>query len=358
MKKISFILMVLFAASNVLAQSDTMDLTPGSAQDSLKKSSNCFPVEPTASAYNVPARVNVCGDYDFFITGDFLWWEAIEENMEIAATINPGQVNNPGNYYGINFKYKPAFRVGVGYDFTYDDWTSDLTYTRYNAAFRASGDRGSASAMWNLWIAATSPFGDNVAVQNFGAKWSLDHNIFDLRLTRPFYNGQKLVVRPHYGLKGGWIDQKLINASLDNAGTYTYNSIFKSESWLIGPRFGLDSNWYLVDRFRIFGNAAFSLFYQKYHKISAETDSTEPDNTSEYSINHNQFFINSSTELQLGFAWGIYFNKNRYYFDIAAGYDVQLYLNQNVMSSNRSGEATEPGNLMFHGMDINVKFEF
>lgn len=37
---------------------------------------------------------------------------------------------------------------------------------------------------------------------------NLDYNIFDLELERPYYLGRKLIFKPYFGLRAGWIDQK------------------------------------------------------------------------------------------------------------------------------------------------------
>ncbi|MBN2479762.1 MAG: hypothetical protein JXA94_06000 [Parachlamydiales bacterium] len=378
MKKFSLMLIALFATTFVFAGSynNTNDSCPSdnNYQDNCPPnpcppepccepcpSTPCcdVPQSPTMPAYNAPASINVCGAWDFYVTGTFLWWEPKQENMEIALTTNQGQPNNPGEFFGLDYKFKAAFKVSLGYNFNHDDWGTNLQYTRFNSTINGSAEIGNATNMWNLWIVDADAFTDVQSVLNVDAKWKVDHNIFDFQLIRPAYNGKNLTLKPHAGLKGGWIDQKLTNTSLDNLGAETYYSTFESKSWLIGPRVGIDGNWFLVDRFRIFADAAFSLFYQKFSKILARTTSSDPtDTTIGYGVEHNLSQINSSTEIQLGLAWGKYFDRNNWYFDISAGYDVQIYFDQNIISDARSTDITKPGNLMFHGLNATIRFDF
>lgn len=93
---------------------------------------------------NPAARPVVKDGVDLFVSGDFLWWKAVQENLEYVATVNVGTPAVPGEgflrsyqgrYYEPKFKYQPGFRVGIGYNLPYDGWDIFVNWTRfYNTA--------------------------------------------------------------------------------------------------------------------------------------------------------------------------------------------------------------------------------
>lgn len=92
---------------------------------------------------NPAARPIVQNGVDLFVSADFLWWKAEQENLEYVATVNLGSngtsgvgalVNSyQGQYHAPNFKYQPGFRVGIGYNLPYDGWDLFVNWTRFYA---------------------------------------------------------------------------------------------------------------------------------------------------------------------------------------------------------------------------------
>jgi hypothetical protein len=332
------------------------------------------PEAPTMSAYNHPARINVCGSWDMFATATFLWWQPKMEGLELAVTDysdTAGATQNfPGNVQKLDFDYKAAFKVGLGYNSDFDDWNLYLQYTRVNISNTTTAKAGTFKqhSLWlfnNLNINSQS-FTQLPTTETTG-KWELDHNMFDLELGRPYYNGQNLIFKPHYGLRGGWIDQKFtVSAIRDPDAATDTSSIIKrelsSDSWLIGPRTGFYSKWVLGEGFRLFGNAAASLFFQKFDKIKDK-------NSPSISIasgplmwrDHTYSTINTGLDFILGLGWDTYFDNNNWYFDLSLGYETQVYFNQNTFSQINSYvwvDHDKPGNLTMHGLTLTARFDF
>ncbi len=190
-------------------------------------------------------------------------------------------------------------------------------------------------------------------------KWKLDHNIFDLELGRGSYNGTKLTIAPHWGIRSGWIDQ---NLHATDVGTSTLIAEHSSDSWLLGLRTGMYTNWFFVKKFRAIGNAAVSVYYQKFDQIRLHGKNETTPTALNKIITYKQGFLNSSIELLLGVAWGTSFSNNDWYFDLSAAYETQIFFNQNMMryvEEVGSGSSfTKPGNLMLHGLNLTARFDF
>jgi hypothetical protein len=154
--------------------------------------------------------------------------------------------------------------------------------------------------------------------------------------------------------------------------TYSFYSKNKSTSWLIGPRVGLDTSWSIGSGFRIFGDVASSLFYQKIKTyISSENDAASfTDGQSEttvtatkYQVKNTKDQITPKFDCTLGFGYGTYFSDNAWHFDITAGYDFSFIANQNTMRYVNDKIFNLPyqfdiGDLMLHGLTISARLDF
>jgi len=317
-----------------------------------------MPAGPTTSAYNHPANIDVCGSWDVFVTGTFLWILPSMEQLEFAETNYAAGSTLVGKIHEFNFEWKAAFKVGLGFNFDHDNWDVYLQYTRLNTTMNNTKDRGSSAGERLYPLHVIQAAAENCT--QIKSKWDLNFNIFDLEFGRPYYNGKFLKFKAHYGLRGGWIDNKSKDEAVGAA--YTYEGNFNSKSWLIGPRAGIKTNWTFCDGFRFFGDAAASIFYQKFHGVSHK----EP-----YVSERTQWYLasdlvakqlNADLESVVGIGWGTYFDRNNWYFDLTVGYETQLFFNQNKMSVLKdflnSNTHTKAGNLMFHGLNVTMEFDF
>ncbi|HSX12675.1 MAG TPA: Lpg1974 family pore-forming outer membrane protein, partial [Rhabdochlamydiaceae bacterium] len=68
---------------------------------------------------------------NIFVTADFIYWTAREDNLDFAITkdidIDPAK----GRFVGPETRWRPGFKVGVGHDFCYDGWDIFAEYTWY-----------------------------------------------------------------------------------------------------------------------------------------------------------------------------------------------------------------------------------
>lgn len=334
------------------------------------------PVAPTVAAYNHPANIDVCGSWDFYVTGSFLYWQSIEEQLYAGAT-SPS--TDDIRLIEFDWDWKPAFKVGIGYVWGYDNWDVYLNYTRYNSSMGSSLTKPDGGFLFPIWV--TIPEGEQTRGQDsitFDANsvsnsWSLDHNMFDLEFARPYYNGKCLIFKAHYGLRAGWIDQKFDETAKvtttitpGSEPPQTIEEEFKANAatdcWLIGPRIGIYSKWMLGEGFRLFGNGAMNIFYQKFTKsFYQQLATTFVTETNKLSHSHEN--ISMSADMLLGAAWGTYFDRNNWHFDVSLGYEIQIFFDQNLMKvmqqlSAFGGSQTKAGDLTFHGLNLAARFDF
>ncbi|MBN2479102.1 MAG: hypothetical protein JXA94_02625 [Parachlamydiales bacterium] len=344
-----------------------------------KKSNSCeqmqceVPSIPKNSAYNHPARINICSNVDIFAQGEFLWFKPLEDDLDIAVdtstfAIQDVSVTEYGRVRNLNFKYKPAFRIALGIDLNHDDWETMIQYTRYNNSITTTAYKlNNPNYDFNPTWFDLEYLNENTFTLSTKNTWKLNFNIFDWIIVRPFYNGKFLTIDPNFGFQAGWIDQSM-HAILNNNDEYF--SITDSKSWLIGPRVGLNTNWYLADRFKIFGDFTFSLFYQNFYKIKYKeaTIPGDPLFTKTGLFRHltkNSYSaINFSSIIATGLSYGTYFKNNKYFFDISLGYEFQIYSRQNALteiylqSFVQGASVSEKPLLELHGLTAKLKFEF
>jgi hypothetical protein len=322
-----------------------------------------IPGGPMQSAYSHPARVNVCGSWDIFASASFLYWEPREDGLNLGADV-PISTANTANLRDLemSFDFKAAFKVLLGYNFECDNWQTLIRYTRMNNDMSTSAAKADDFFLVPAWFVDLDA---STNISNITNKWDFDFNIFDWEMGRPFYNGKYLTTNLFYGLKAGWIDQTLTS-------TVTYSgspvqSKASTDSWLFGPRVGLNTNFIICDKFRIFGDFAASLFYQKFSdvKLNEQLRTEVAGNVTNFKSTYKS--INYATEFAIGLGWGTYFDNNNWYFDISAAYELQSYFNQNRMRSAKDGldyvsghspTWFKPGDLTLHGLTVTASFDF
>lgn len=325
-----------------------------------------IPKGPTTSAYNHPASIDVCGSWDFYVAGTFLWVLPCMEQLEFAQTTYAVNSTNIGTVHYFDYDWKPAFKVGFGFKFDHDNWEMYIQYLRINSNMRNTHTPGynSGESLNSTVEYQVVTNNDTQACGEVTGKWHLDFNIFNLTFGRPYYNGKYLQCVAQYGLKGGWIENSFNQDA--TVSTTTYTSSLTSKSWLIGPKAEIQTKWTFDDGFRFFGNAAASLFFQKFYDVEyREYNSTSPD-LWYLAYNYSDRTVNAAFESIIGIGWGTYFARNNWHYDLAIGYEAQLFLNQNQMARLRNfvnldaavNPVAKAGNLTFHGLNVTMKFDF
>lgn len=327
-----------------------------------------------------------------FLTASFTYWQAIQGGMELAL---PGQATTVVPLAGVtqpatgrsvlvqDFEYKPGFQVGIGWSGAQDDWVFYGEYTWVRGTTNTSATapapdvatiNGVAVGPFGVWIPTSwlpGVYPNNNVSTTLSSSWEYALDIADVQMSRPFYSGARFVLEPVFGIRGLWIRQDmditvdLIGPSLVTLPGTSREAHYHSNSWAVGPRAGLNGNWHLGYGLRFIGDASASLLYTRYTDVSQDVDS--PDAAAlPVRLKLDDFSaLRPNLDFSLGFGWGSYFGCRRFYWDLAATYDFNIFWEQNMMRhladltadtlAHPDGAAS---NLFFHGLTVKTSFEF
>lgn len=339
----------------------------------------CCPDWPTPvlnAAYNYPARIQTRCPWDIYVDASFIYWQPVQDNMEVGFANTTTQTAGVfttginGNMVNMDADFKPGFKVGIGGNFDHDSWDTRLEYTWFhtNESQKSTQLAGSGrlfNILGNPSTVVTNNFYDSV-----NGKWNLKMDIADWDIGRWGYVGTKLTYRPSFGIRADWIRQHLhatytrIAATSTGGAAADINVIHqKTSSWAVGPKAGLDSNWNLGAGFRFFGNGEADLLFTKYTRLAFKETHTAAA-TTPFSLKQKRVYaVKPHLDLELGFGWGMYFDCNNWYMDIALGYEFQVFFDQNMFRHFNDDfmvvNSTMPnGNLYLQGLTAQFRLDF
>ena len=329
-------------------------------------------------AYNTPARIDVKGSWDFMVRASFIYWQALTHdtyfgqysnfNYGVAANI---PVPQHRHFADFDYDYHPGFKVGLGINSSHDNWNCYFDYTRFYM-----DEKGKARTTDNGVTLMTS--WDSVQIQDIAneipyAKWKLMMNVVDWSLGRPYYVGTYLTFRSFIGTKAYWNYERFYTNTPDLERSHYVN---KNNSWGLGTRGGIETNWIFGAGFRLFGNAAFSLNYQHYrirHYAFSADNIAAPALNGEPWVNYkdSRDAVVPVAEMALGLGWGTYFDDCSWHVDLSASYEFQVWWDQNNLMAYSAtdnytlgagfvstGSPYNPTKLMLHGLTVQLKLDF
>ena len=162
-----------------------------------------------------------------------------------------------------------------------------------------------------LSIYGTSELGVNNAL-SMASLWKLGMDIIDGSLYRAYYVGSRLTFTTYSGMRVLWIDQKNRISFNDVATGNNLEALYKTTSWGVGPRMGVDMGWLLGKGFRLIGNIAGDVCYSSYKIRFAEYENPGTDSALTYlTLKYNEKAIRTHLQSGIGFGWGKYFLPSR-----------------------------------------------
>jgi hypothetical protein len=334
---------------------------------------------PTEGIILPSSRPQVDEGVDLFITADWLIWQAntsglgyaVENEVPSATTITKGHVRNP------SLNYEFGFKVGLGCNLSHDGWDASLSWTwfRDKANDNTSNDSGQ-STLFTTFISPTATSTsdiDSLAIaQSAGSNYHLRFDTLDLEMGREFRAGKWLSLRPFFGLRSAWIDQKY-HVEYGNVSTLfaqsttlysEYDVHMTNNYWGFGPRLGLNGNWGFGSGWSLYGNAGISLLYGYFH-INHKEESTDLSSVeaTQKQVNNSFHAGKAATDLEVGLQWDYMFFNDTFHLGVHAGWQQQLFFSQNQFlrftNSVEQGQFLEnQGDLAFQGWSIGMRFDF
>ncbi|GAB5411353.1 MAG: hypothetical protein ChlgKO_04670 [Chlamydiales bacterium] len=307
--------------------------------------------------------------YDFFTEASFLYWQPIQENMSLGVVSNASSANDlvNGDVVDLDFTYKPGFKVGFGVSFDYGMWDTFLSYTWLRGSQKASVNINPNNLSKGLFPSWEIPSFLNPRYNKGSEKWTLQLHLINWDLSQNYAVGTKLCLRPFIGLRAAIIDQDLHvqyeNENPVNAAIFPDTHIdISTDSWGIGPRLGLCTNWHLRKGWRLFGDGEFDILFTQYDTRSEQRSDVAIANR--FTVRHDDAnFLRTHLGLDLGLGWGRYFSCDKYHVDLSAGYGFQVFFDQNMLRRGQNAQAigssfAPEGNLYLHGFTLTLRFDY
>lgn len=286
--------------------------------------------------------MNLACPRDFYIHVDGLLMQAKEDGLAFAMrdsnAITTAMAN--GSLIGFSsdnsdYDYNPGMRFGLGFYLNHDAWNLDFNWTWLNITNYKAIRAQSGGALVPLFQTGTSTPANSFGLTG-SAKWTVHYDMLDIRLTKAYHVSRYLIMKPHFGVRAGWIDQHF---SVNNSGTLsTTGAVHHSDNdfWGVGSRIGFDSQWMLGKGFWLSGNFAASMLFGKFdieqHLSLLGGDGYDTD---------SDFYQNCpNMEMILGFGWGHFFSRQKYYVSLEAAYEFHEWWDQLNIRKFQSGLTT------------------
>lgn len=315
-----------------------------------------------AAAYNAPARIDVRGSWDLYVSGSYIYWQPSQENLELgisnASSANQLPIN--GNAVNLNFKFKSGYQVALALFTDTDNWDGVAKYTWLGGRHSAASNGPSGGGILPFW-----GHPDNVAddIVSGKSRWRVRFDLLDVNLGRSCYVGTQLTYRPFFGVRAAWIDQKYI-VSYTPLATPSYQIRCTNDSWAVGPEIGLDMNYLLGLGFRLIGNTEADLVFTRYNLRIKEEDSANPSGPLAVDYRQKQlFYLRPHLDLEMGFGWGSYLSNHNYHIDVSVLYGFQIFWSQNMFRMFVDNAAVAKsfapnGDLYVQGATGTIRFDF
>ncbi len=301
----------------------------------------------------------------FSLYADFIYYQARQTGLAFAYS--QGGDSYQGNYYFPGFSFQPGFTVGGSIDLGHDNWDLDANYTWFNGSgTKTHASLSSAEAMLNPVYDVTSVIDpSDTPLYRADGVWNFVYNVANLQLGRNYYISQYLMLRPYFGISGAWNHQNTLVHYVYGADEELTTGTFDSQNltqhyWGVGFSTGLNTAWCFDENWSVYANLGIMNLWSRYSGKTKETYYDIADGDIDFlvptiaqNINSVQYGLQNVVDLGMGLRWYLPFDDNTMGFTIQAGWDQQVWINQNSLNGNVQG-----GNLSIQGFDLRFKFDF
>lgn len=307
------------------------------------------------------AGPRVIDGFGVFLTGDYIYWTARQENMAYASTgftNNNEQSVHSGRAAQMKYKFRTGFKAGLGISFGHDYWDTSWNYTW----FQSNHNKGSVQGGPGAGLTPSfTPFLNLTAddyFTNASAVWRLHFNVIDWELGRNFYISKFLSLRPFVGLKGTWQNQHNDSAysGVFNADSFSYSRKLESSFMGVGIRTGCNMGWHIAGTWSLFGDVAASSLWGRFYSSRTDTATLPTETLTPVSVSGQFHTAAPVLELALGIRKDQWFYNNRFHFSVQAGWEEQIWWDQNQFFWSTS--LSQGGNLVLQGLTVRLRFDF
>ena len=314
---------------------------------------NILPDGKDPATYLAPAGTQVKTSWDLHVDGSFIYWYTGQDAMDLAYSAPKELGGAPGNVIYPNFGYKPGFKLGLGFDTNYDDWSFDANWTWLHQSENSLASSGAGFSAANWFVNPVEGLFGYV-----GSIWGMHLDIVDVCVGRPYYEGKRIVVSPSGGFRVMTLHQGL-SIQMGSSFVGDAPAVFygHSHSWAVGPKAGINAKWFVWKGLNVDGLFGASVLYTRFVSLNATQAQTSQVTSSSADVGA----IKPVLDMGVGLGYGAYAFKDKFYFDIAARYDFSQYWSQNVLRnyvSQLSGGSGAIGDLYTHGLTLDLRVAF
>lgn len=320
------------------------------------------------------------GNWGVALDASFLVWQAHEGGLEFAVKNNPLYPNSSSiaidvnaRLLGLDFAWEPAGKVTALFQSYTTGWDMALRWTCFytkssHSAHATLSDNG--SGLFPLWLL---PSGNGSADPLFGSArgtWQMHLNAMDWELGHAYWLSPMLALRITGGLKvliidqlyhvhyeGGFSDpsQRVISGS----------AAMSNDSWGIGPRLGLCSQWNVGRgvslRASSLGFLALSSFHVKRRDEDVSLTLPSTYNFVRGEWNRGFWVYRPGLECLIGIGWDREWRG--VCIGLEAAYEMQYFWEQNMLSHLVNGslfyeDYASRGDLTLQGLTWTLRCGF
>ena len=312
-------------------------------------------------------------DNGWYLFADALYWRADVGNTDWSfknTDVNAVDEVVRGPNHKLDFKWSWGFRVGIGANIDHDMWDTNFYYTWFRSENSNSvGTDGPNELAVDNQGSVGNAGPSTRGVSQGKIEWNIHYSMFDWELGRWFHVSRSLSLRPHVGIKGGWINQK-VNRDWTINRTTEGEADLENDFWGVGAAGGFNSTWMLghVGRhhFSLFGDFAGALMYGHFdvdHKEEVEINEVVVGGNNIRNLDRN--LAVPMLQAMFGLGWDLPFNRDRCHFGLKVGYEFQYWFRQNQMLNIKNGSPANTvqywrnsDDLALQGLTVDFRFDF
>lgn len=299
------------------------------------------------------------------VTLSALIWQPQEDGLDYVIRNKNGTafVNN-GKVERIDASWDIGFRLGFGYKVPNPEINLNLDWTRFHTSQSDSASAPTYGGLYQIW---TIPGSGLTAASNAKAKWRLNLDTIDLKMSSPFSPRSFLELRPFIGICTAWVNQRF-NVTLDGGSSTTISNALvtydktrmKNDYWGIGPKVGLETRWLFGCGLSLYGNVDGSILCGWFDLDQSERVKVAGLNTelNYLDIPNNHYYQPRSVlGFNLGLRWDRSFCQEAYHFTLQTGWENLIFFSQNQLmrfttSSYPAINVPTQGDLTLQGVTV------
>ncbi len=378
---------------------------------SIYAQEDCTPsycLGPNTVQGNAPVRPYTC-DGDFEIGVSAIYWKATQDGMTFGIKNESQLVGNPtlvdAEYLNPSFAWNFGGKVKLLYASPCDGWELSAKYTNFQGKAEALFETDWATInnpsyyysfpldgeiLEVFWTAfpRTSGYSKPLASE-MANNWVCDFHILDCEIGRPYWQSQKLVVKPKIGLKLIRISQSnLLELHGGDWALLEYPSgvvqpalngyvSMKNQFEGIGPLGGIDLDWKLSCGWSLYSSLGVATAYGTFDIRHEESfrEAQAPFAKTKLLETKNSFKkLTGILDAELGVQKATLIWDSKYALTLQLGWEGHLFFHQNQMWKinrnrplptgflpNNTGQTIFEqlrGTLSTQGITFTVKFDF